>query len=218
MGVLASVAQAYGSAVAQRPLVTNATLGCVIASVGDVLCQRYMEEREEINWRRTAEMGVIRALVMAPFLHVYFPLLAKTVPGTSMPRVLARVGLDQVLGSPISISLIFGAAAVLQGRVDTLPTRLEEQMPATWRAGASYWPFVHAVNFRLVPVPHQALVAHVASVWWNAVLSYRANLGVQGEGARGAVGGTEEGHGSGTAAERPSSAVVPVAASGSPVR
>lgn len=173
---LSQIASAYRASVAKHPLATNSTLGFIIAGLGDVLCQKYMEERDEMDWRRTFDMAIIRFAVMSPFLHVYFPNLAKTVPGNSFPRVLARVGIDQLVGSPISISLTFAAVAVMQGNLNTLPQRLTEQLPVTWQTGATYWPFVHGLNFKYVPVPHQALVAHVASVYWNAVLSYRANL------------------------------------------
>jgi hypothetical protein len=127
------------------------------------------------DWKRTLDMTLIRAFVMGPFLTVYFPFLVRLSPGTTALRVASRVAIDQVIGAPVSITLTFVAAAVLQGRPDTIQQRMEEQLLRTWKTGAGYWPIVHSLNFAFVPLIHQPLVAHAASLWWNAVLSYRAN-------------------------------------------
>ena len=188
-GALAAVGARYVSISQKHPFVAPSTIGFVIAVGGDIGCQAGIERRSFDEWdmRRTAEMGAIRAFVMAPMLQLYFPALGRLIPGTSMKRVLARVTLDQAVGSPVTIALTFLAAALLQGRVRELPDRLVEQGPATWMTGACYWPFVHCVNFRFVPPAVQPLVAHVMSVPWNAVLSYRANLKL-GSSAKDAAG------------------------------
>lgn len=128
------------------------------------------------SWRRTLEMGIIRGVVLGPFLVYYFPFLSRLVPGTSWRAVLGRVAADQAIGAPVSITLVFVAAALLQGAPETALPRLQQQLVPTWQLGASYWPIVHTLNFRFVPLPHQPFVAHAASLWWNAVLSYEANL------------------------------------------
>lgn len=173
---LSAFAARYNALAQQRPLLVNGVLGFIIAAAGDVAAQKYFEDSHPLDTTRTAHMGIIRMCVMAPFLSVYFPWLNRTVPGKTMPRVLARVALDQAVGSPVSITMIFAASSLLQGRPADLPARLQQQLLPTMQSGAMFWPFVHSLNFRFVPVHHQAMVAHVASVWWNAVLSYRANM------------------------------------------
>ena len=122
---------------------------------------------------RSFNMGFIRAAVIVPFITVYYPWLVYMVPGTSLPRVLARVGLDQLTGSPAVITLVFGSNAILKWTGwEAFTHRLVEQGPSAWVAGAQYWPIVHTFNFGLVPLKHQALVAHVFSLYWNAILSY----------------------------------------------
>jgi hypothetical protein len=196
LSALAAVAARYNAVAQARPLATNATMGFGLASGGDVACQVLLEKRplSEVAWRRTLDMGVIRAGVMAPFLQLYFPFLSRLVPGTTMPQVLKRVVADQLIGAPVSICLIFFAAACLRGDPASVVPRLEQQMVPTWQSGATYWPFVHSLNFRFVPVAHHAVVAHVASIWWNVVLSYRANIKLKGagDGGEGGEGGTGE--------------------------
>ena len=90
-----------------------------------------------------------------------------------MLRVLGRVVLDQLMGSPTVIWLVFTSNAIIHG--DSLELywhRLVHQGPQAWKAGLQFWPFVHTINFGFVPLKHQALVAHVGSLYWNFILSY----------------------------------------------
>ena len=176
MGPLSSLAAAYHRAHAARPLLLSQALGFCIATGGDVACQLAVEGRPAPDALRTLHMGLVRSLLMAPILYLYFPLLARALPGTSWPRVLGRVALDSAVASPAVTAATFAAFSALQGRPgDALP-RIRAQLLPTWATGLCYWPFIHLANFRLVAAPHQALVAHCASVPWNVVLSYRSNL------------------------------------------
>lgn len=177
------LAARYSAAAAARPFATASAAGLVIASAGDVACQHWLEPPgTPFNARRTLDMGLIRALVLAPLLQVYFPFLSWLVPGRTLPRVLLRVLADQAIGSPLTICLTFAASGVLKGDVAGILPRVSSQLLPTMWAGAQYWPFVHTANFLYVPVGHQALFAHVMSVWWNAVLSYRANKRLEPDG------------------------------------
>lgn len=153
-------------------------LGGAIAAVGDVICQHFVEARalDALDARRVGEMATVRALFMAPFLTFYFPWLARTVPGTSWPRVLARVALDQAVGAPLTIAGTFAASSALRGRPGDAPARIRQQLLPTWQTGACFWPFVHLLNFRFLPPAAQPLLAHCVSVPWNAVLSLRSNV------------------------------------------
>lgn len=152
-------------------------IGGGIATIGDVLCQTFVEERtaDTFDYRRTGEMAAVRAFLMTPFLTVYFPFLARTIPGTTWPRVIFRVIADQSIAAPLTIAATFTATSALRGKLEDAPARIEAQLIPTWKTSASFWPVVHLFNFRYVPPTLQPLVAHIVSVPWNAVLSYRAN-------------------------------------------
>ena len=177
---LASLGAAYSSALARAPFAFNCTTGFVIAAAGDAGCQLWFEGDKPFDSKRTLDMGLIRAFLLAPFLTKYFPFLNWLVPGKTTGRILARVGADQIIGSPLVICATFAASAAMQGRPETFPSRVEQQFWPTWLAGACYWPLVHTVNFRVVPVVHQTLVAHIASLYWNGVLAYRSNQALHG--------------------------------------
>lgn len=165
----------YNAALAAAPMKTNMITGFVIAAAGDLICQLGFESDKPYRLRRTLEMGAIRCFFMGPFLTVYFPFLARSAPGTSTPQVLKRLALDQVIGSPVSIAGTFAFASLLQGKPETLVPRLQEQLVPTMLAGMTFWPFLHFFNFKMTPLQHQALVAHAASLGWNAYLSFKAN-------------------------------------------
>ena len=181
--LLASLAAAYQRHHAARPLLLSQALGFGIATSGDALCQLALEGRPALDAARTLHMGLVRSLLMAPLLFHYFPLLSRALPGTSWPRVAGRVALDSLLASPAVTVATFAAFSALQGRPEDALPRVRAQLLPTWATGLCYWPFIHLLNFRFVAAPHQALVAHCASVPWNVVLSYRSNLRLGGGGA-----------------------------------
>jgi len=127
--------------------------------------------------KRTLEMAFIRAAIVAPFVFYWYPFVMRAVPGRALHRVLGRVCFDQTFGSPLVVVMVFTASSLLQGRgLAGAIQRIREKGVRTWVTGLSYWPFVHTINFGVVPGKHQPLFAHFASLYWNAVLSYYANM------------------------------------------
>lgn len=134
------------------------------------------EELNTINTRRTLEMGFIRGTTITPFILFWYPTLLRLCPGTSVPRVLGRVLLDQVTGGPVCLFLIFLVKSAIAGHsLKECEELIKSNYYTAWYKGLQYWPFIHIVNFGFVPLRHQPLVAHFASIYWNAVLSYYAN-------------------------------------------
>ena len=157
------------------PLLATSAAGFVIASLGDVGCQLAFERKADVDWKRTGEMGVIRAVVMAPFLFYYFPRLAAACPGTSSFAIGRRIVVDQIVGSPIAICMVFVASSAIQGHFLESPARIQQQLWPTWKNSISYWPFAHILTFKFVPVRHQAHFANFLSVYWNMVSDYICN-------------------------------------------
>jgi hypothetical protein len=199
---LTRLASRYNAISTARPFTTTAVMGFTIASIGDVGCQLLVEGpgQHAYDARRTLDMGTIRAVVLAPLLQVYFPFLSWLVPGKGLHRVLLRVCADQAIGAPLTICLTLAAASVLKGRPEDVLPRITDQAWPAWKNGASYWPFVHTLNFSFVPLPHQPLVAHVMSVPWNAMLSYRSNKALGSEGGAEAAAHATAAQGGKTAA------------------
>lgn len=134
-------------------------------------------KEEGFTWdaKRSLDLSVIRAFVITPFVMKWYTVLPKLSPGLSPRSIFVRILLDIAIGSPCVISLVFVSSAILKGDISRCVDTFRGQFYDTWRAGIQYWPFVHTFNFRFVPLKHQPLFAHFASVYWNAVLSYYSN-------------------------------------------
>jgi len=186
--VFAKVGSLYTECLTRSPYVTNCTTGFIVATAGDVLCQKYMEDNKspsqgsdvsinaqdtpiDVDVRRALEMGLIRASLVTPFTQFWYGFLLRVAPGSVLKRVL----IDQAIGSPLVIAMVFTAKGILQLDLNASKEMITTNLVKTWIAGMSYWPFVHAINFRFVPLMYQPTFATFASLYWNAVLSYYAN-------------------------------------------
>lgn len=189
--LLGKIGAWYTSCLTRAPYLTNCTTGFIVATAGDVACQVYFEQPSkpsskqhsaethslgvEIDKTRAVEMGLIRASIVTPFTQYWYRVLLTLSPGTTMVSVLKRVAIDQAVGSPIVILMVFAAKAGLSGDLSSLPGMVQSNLFSTWLCGLKYWSVMHSFNFRFVPLMYQPLFATVASLYWNAVLSYYSN-------------------------------------------
>ncbi len=83
MNFIVEVINRYQFIVSKFPFITNATTGFLIATIGDIYCQKYFEKKkvtdnakpevtESWNVRRSVEMGLIRAFVITPFILFWY--------------------------------------------------------------------------------------------------------------------------------------------------
>jgi hypothetical protein len=192
MNFLHQIAAKYQSCVAKAPFLTNGTMGFMIAGTGDLVCQRYFEyprllERLRkkkgdsssisFEWdkKRSFQMGFIRAAVITPFVLFWYPFITALSPGRSFFSILGRIVLDQSAGGPLVIGLVFSTNAFLNNQLSSVRQQIIDQFYITWVSGLKYWPFVHIITFGVLPPIYQPLFAHVASVYWNAILSFYSN-------------------------------------------
>lgn len=179
----------YTRCLTRSPTATNCITGFVVGTIGDVACQKYFEkspskvpeasfevantDEKGIDLKRATELGLIRATLVTPFCQWWYGYLQRLAPGAN--QVLKRVAIDSAVGSPLVICMVFAAKGLLLGDLQVSKDLLSNNLWKTWVAGLSYWPFVHCINFRYVPLMYQPLVGTIASLYWNAVLSYYAN-------------------------------------------
>jgi len=161
----------------------NKIIKANIKKVNSSNCRKEVEvtisdhDSVRIDWKRTFDMGLIRAAVITPFIYFWYPFVARTSPGKNIINIIGRIIVDQLLGSPTVILLVFTARAILNNNnLESLINKIRYQMFPTWIAGICYWPFAHAITFGIMPLKHQALWAHFASLYWNMVLSYHSSI------------------------------------------
>jgi hypothetical protein len=158
-----------------QQMLLQSSLGTRDSLLSSTTQDQYLSFQWDIN--RSVQMGLIRALVVTPFVMFWYPFLFVLSPGTSFLRTVARVVIDQSISSPIVISLVFTSKAVLSRQsVGHWLTQLKEQFFTTWTTGLRYWPIVHMLTFSIVPSLYRPVWSHFASVYWNAILSYYSNI------------------------------------------
>jgi protein Mpv17 len=181
----------YSGVVEKKPFLTNAVTGFFIASAGDILCQQQNYNSsmlpldtafkpsfsEVYDAKRTLRMGAIRGLIVTPFVLKWYPTLLKLSPGKTLSRVVSRIIIDQCIGSPIVITLVFVTNLCLfqQQSLHNLFVKLKSEGRLSWIRGLQYWPLVHLITFGLVPLKHQTLFAHFMSIYWMYILSFYSN-------------------------------------------
>ena len=187
----------YTRVLTKAPFTFTVGSGFVLAFVGDVYCQYefesgrgyfYKDEKPDPSWKwsmeRSIELSVLRGTVLGPWTYIYYPWLARVIPGSGLKYAVARAALDQFVGSPVVIMLTFFCSDLYNGKYfnnninsafSNTYKKLRDQGPYAWQGGAKFWPLVHTFNFRFVPPLHQPIFAHVMSIYWNAILSFYNN-------------------------------------------
>jgi protein Mpv17 len=86
--------------------------------------------------------------------------------------LLLKACLDQFVLEPPMLLLCFWAFGAMRGTArDATAAKVRDEYAATYVADTALWLPAQLLNFRFVPVQHQALVVNGVSVGWNAYLS-----------------------------------------------
>lgn len=123
--------------------------------------------------KRTFDLSLIRAIVVTPFIIVWYPCLQRMSPGAMWYNLVGRITIDQLIGSPIVITLVFLCKSLLHGTgIFNGLRNLHDQGLITWLKGLQYWPIVHSFTFGIIPPTHRPLFSHIMSIYWMYLLSY----------------------------------------------
>ena len=119
---MASAWRMYVKLATNHPLKVNVVAGFFLAYAGDIVCQHefesgkgylgiFQDEEKARKWKwnkeRSLELGVLRACLLGPWTHIYYPFLMRTIKGPYLYHAMGRAFLDQFIGSPIVITLVF---------------------------------------------------------------------------------------------------------------
>jgi hypothetical protein len=173
----------YGAAVQRNPFLVNAACGAMFAGLGDLAGQT-MEKRGDNDFTfsatRVRNIALIRVFLAVPWILFWYPRLENLAPGSDNLSLAYRVLIDFLVGTPVMIFIVFAGNAVLTGQ--SLPEAValfKQRFLPTYKKGAQFWPFVHFfVTYRLELI-YRPLFAAVASMYWNAVLSWSATRNLE---------------------------------------
>lgn len=122
-------------------------------------------------------------LVFGPLGTKWYPFLDKLqLPGqlgktgkyANVKTTIFKVGVDQLMFSPVAISLYFGIMDLMQRKSPSeIKTNWQTNFVPTLLMNWTVWPTFQAVNFWLIPVGYRLLAVNVVSLGWNTFLSHK---------------------------------------------
>ncbi|KAI9882454.1 MAG: hypothetical protein M1823_005804 [Watsoniomyces obsoletus] len=116
-----------------------------------------------------AEVGRLQAL-FGPAATKWFGFLQNKIrhPNKNV-EIAARVAVDQCVFAPANLLVFLSTMSLLEGSDprEKLKRTYKDTMITNW----TVWPFVQALNFKMVPLEHRVLVVNVVALGWNCYLS-----------------------------------------------
>jgi len=184
----------YFQLLESKPYRTKIATAFVIFSVGDVSAQYYEHNsgRGLVNgkilttlpfeWDEYRTLRIVTFGVgVTSWLHVWWGFLEKSIEkhiisaGTHRyGNAFVKVAIDQLVGSPLFNAFFFSSQSLLQGKtLETTLTDVKVRVPEMLKLHYCFWPWVHLVNFSLLPLHRRLLVHNIFTVGWIALLSYK---------------------------------------------
>ncbi|PMD33704.1 hypothetical protein L207DRAFT_571181 [Hyaloscypha variabilis F] len=158
---------------ASRPLLTQSITTAVLFATGDTMAQQLVEKKGLRNHdlARSGRMALYGGAIFGPAATTWFKFLQhKIVLKNKNAEILARVACDQGIFAGTNLFVFLSSMAIMEG---TSPKeKLEKSYWTALTKNWMVWPFVQAINFKLVPLHHRVLVVNVVSLGWNCYLSY----------------------------------------------
>ncbi|CAJ1950062.1 unnamed protein product [Cylindrotheca closterium] len=137
---------------------------------------REEEKKFIVQWGAVGRFAFLNAVFVAPVLHHWYSFINRSVPGTSIARVMQRTFWDEFVFSPIYIPAFLGGLWTLEGTSpDKIKTMLSNELGQIIVAEWILWVPTMLVTFRYAPVKFQVLVINCVGVVWQTFLSFMAN-------------------------------------------
>ena len=168
-----------------RPVLTKSLTAGVIFGLSDACAQSIEGRRRKEGDTHVTAMSSSRVLTaflvgllfFGPAAHLWYEMIFRLLPSTSLLSTLQKALLGQVFFGPAFTAVFFGAGMIRTGEF-TLGgwlSKVRADLPGVWASGLGYWPLVDFVSFKVVPVRWIPLFVNFCSFVWTIYLSGVAN-------------------------------------------
>ncbi|XP_052860099.1 mpv17-like protein 2 [Anopheles cruzii] len=159
-------------------LATNTVTSGLLMLVGDLAAQK-IEQRQEnappdssYNGRRVFNMTLV-GLSQGPLHHYLYKWMDVLLPGASVRTVFKKIGIDQVVISPIFIITYMYSAGLLEGAsVAACTDELRHKYWTIYLADWLVWPPTQFINFYLLSPKYRVLYINGITMLYNVFLCY----------------------------------------------
>ncbi|XP_071051176.1 mpv17-like protein 2 [Onthophagus taurus] len=157
---------------------TNITLASCLASIGDVIEQKYettMEIDKDFDVNRTKNMAIVGA-TMGSVSHFWYILLDKIFPGNALKIIIFKIIFDQFFGIPLDMTVFFGTYALLNHmNLEEFKNYVELRMWPLYFAEITIWPSAQFINFYFLPRKYRVLYDNTICLGYDVFMSRLAN-------------------------------------------
>lgn len=156
-------------------LLTNVGISASLSCAGDIIQQHYnIVNTGQNTWdkARTFRMTV-SGVAIGVVCHYWYGFLDRKYPGRALKTVIKKVVIDQLVCSPVYITIFFATTCYMEER--KLEEFKQELMQKWWRlylAEWVIWPPAQVVNFYFLPPRYRVLYDNTISLGYDVYTSY----------------------------------------------
>jgi protein Mpv17 len=172
----------YKSMLVARPLLTKSLISSGIMTVSDAICQKLTlgagqaddKKKQDLDFTRIVQVAITGLSYSGPITHVWYGTLEKIVKiQDPLIGLIARIILDAIIFSPVTVSGYFTVRSILEGSgFQGAREKLEARFVSTVLGAWKFWPLANIINFGLIPLEFRVLYVNVLSLFWTGYLSY----------------------------------------------
>jgi hypothetical protein len=174
--------QLYKGMLSARPLLTKSLTSSGIMTVSDAICQKVVMtdgpsdngKKPRLDFSRMLQVAITGLTWSGPVTHYWYEILEKivTIEGPLL-GLIARLSLDAVIFSTVTISGYFTWRSILEGSgFQGAREKLSRHFITTLLGAWKFWPAANIVNFSMVPLEFRVLYSNVLSLFWTGYLTY----------------------------------------------
>eukprot|EP00095_Tigriopus_kingsejongensis_P001936 maker-scaffold246_size239296-snap-gene-1.29 protein:Tk01936 transcript:maker-scaffold246_size239296-snap-gene-1.29-mRNA-1 annotation:"Mpv17" len=168
----------YLGALNRSPWLTQMAQTGVLMGTGDLMAQKLLEQKDEIDVVRCLRFVGLGSFLVAPAIRTWYMTMERLV-GPAMPRAraaLTKVALDQGAFAPTFNAIFLSVIGLFQGKnLEQIKVKLSREYRDVMLTNYKIWPAVQLVNFFLVPFLLRPLVVSIVALVWNTYLSFKSN-------------------------------------------
>ena len=112
--------------------------------------------------------------VRSQYMKMWYGLLMRKIPGTSITTVLKRTFFDQICFTPVFVPTFMTSLMILESKpFDDIQRVLQRDVSDVVVSNWALWIPAMLINFRYVPGPWQVLFSNCVGFVWNIYLSWK---------------------------------------------
>lgn len=167
----------YARLVREHPMKTQLVTTATVMLSGDLIAQKVIERRPDIDVPRAARFFVMGVGFVGPVVRGWYLILERVVgSGSSGAVVFKKVLLDQTLFGPLFVPSFMVVLGTLQRRSwDEIEQSLRANYLQILQTMYMIWPVAQFVNFRYVPFNYRQVFGSCVAIVWNTYLASKAN-------------------------------------------